>query len=61
MRTADVFIIGGGPAGMAAAVAAAGRAANVVIAEPFALGGRLLAHIEGGVGRRYGGGFTGPE
>lgn len=61
MRTADVFIIGGGPAGMAAAVAAAGRAANVVLAEPFALGGRLLTHIEGGVGRRYGGGLTGPE
>jgi sarcosine oxidase subunit alpha len=41
---ADMLIIGGGPAGLAAALAAAEAGARVVLAEQdFALGGRLLA------------------
>lgn len=62
MRTTDVFVIGGGPAGMAAAYAAGVRGCSVTLAEPFALGGRLLTHIEGGVGMRmFGKELTGPE
>ncbi len=55
MKT-DVFVIGGGAAGLAAAAKAAERGAHVVLAEPFGLGGRMLTHIECGVG-----GMTGPE
>ena len=62
MRTADVFVIGGGAAGMAAALAAGRRGAVTVLCEAFSLGGRLLTHIEGGVGKRaYGSEMTGPE
>jgi len=41
---ADVLIIGGGPAGLAAALAAAGEGARVILVEQdFGLGGRLLS------------------
>jgi len=41
---ADILIIGGGPAGLAAALEAANTGASVVLAEQdFALGGRLLS------------------
>lgn len=57
MRT-DVFVIGGGPAGLSAAAAAAAAGAGVVLAEPFSAGGRLLTHIECGAD---GSSLTGPE
>jgi sarcosine oxidase subunit alpha len=41
---ADILIIGGGPAGLAAALAASAEGARVILAEQdFALGGRLLS------------------
>jgi sarcosine oxidase subunit alpha len=41
---ADVLVIGAGPAGLAAALAASGSGARVILAEQdFALGGRLLS------------------
>ena len=62
MRTTDVFIIGGGPAGMAAAASAGASGLNVVLAEAAELGGRMLTHIEGGVGESmFGETMTGPE
>lgn len=62
MRTTDVFIIGGGPAGMAAAASAGASGLNVVLAESAQLGGRLMTHIEGGVGESmFGETMTGPE
>lgn len=57
MRT-DVFVIGGGPAGLSAATAAAEAGAGVVLAEPFSAGGRLLTHIECDASD---GSLTGPE
>ena len=55
---ADVFVIGGGPAGLSAATAAAEAGAGVVLAEPFSAGGRLLTHIECDASD---GSLTGPE
>lgn len=49
-RHADVLVVGGGPAGLAAAKAAADAGARVILAEETnALGGALLSEAEGSV------------
>ena len=59
---ADVLIIGGGPAGLAAAIAAAKEGVKVVIAERRDLGGILGQCIHNGFGLQYfGEELTGPE
>ncbi|MGD8890780.1 MAG: FAD-dependent oxidoreductase [Desulfobacterales bacterium] len=50
MKEADLVIIGGGPAGIAAAIEAAGRGVSVVIIdENRSLGGKVLSSGEGGL------------
>ncbi len=59
----DVLVIGGGPAGLSAALAAARSGARVILCEEdFRLGGRLLAEryeIDGASRARLGGGGRG--
>ena len=61
--TYDVLIIGGGPAGLAAAIAAHAGGAQVLIVEREAqLGGILKQCVHDGFGlERYGEALTGPE
>lgn len=61
--TYDVLIIGGGPAGLAAAIAAHAGGARVLIVEREAqLGGILKQCVHDGFGlERYGEALTGPE
>ena len=64
MRKCDIVIIGGGPAGMAAAVAAhdAGVTDILIIERDEALGGILRQCIHNGFGlHRFGEELTGPE
>ena len=64
MRKTDIVIIGGGPAGMAAAVAAhdAGTTNILIIERDEALGGILRQCIHNGFGlHRFGEELTGPE
>lgn len=64
MRTADLVIIGGGPAGMAAAVSAydAGVRDILILERDAALGGILQQCIHNGFGlHRFGEELTGPE
>ena len=64
MRKSDIVIIGGGPAGMAAAVAAhdAGISDILIIERDEALGGILRQCIHNGFGlHRFGEELTGPE
>ena len=64
MRKSDIVIIGGGPAGMAAAVAAhdAGVSDILIIERDEALGGILRQCIHNGFGlHRFGEELTGPE
>ena len=63
MRSVDVLIIGGGPAGLAAAIAARKNGAEVLLLEREArLGGILKQCIHDGFGLvRYGEKFSGPE
>lgn len=63
MRTADIIIIGGGPAGLAAAVSAHHEGAEVVLIEREArLGGILKQCIHDGFGLiRFGEKLSGPE
>lgn len=64
MRKSDIVIIGGGPAGMAAAVAAhdAGITDILIIERDEALGGILRQCIHNGFGlHRFGEELTGPE
>jgi len=50
MKEADLVIIGGGPAGIAAAIEAAGSGVSVVIIdENRSLGGKVLSSGEGGL------------
>ena len=62
-KTTDLFIVGGGAAGMAAATAAAARGIHVLLAdERLAPGGILTQCIHQGFGLgRYGRDMTGPE
>ena len=61
MKT-DVLVIGGGPAGLSAALSAAKEGAKVIIAERDNLGGILNQCIHSGFGLRYfGEELTGPE
>lgn len=60
--TTDVLVIGGGPAGLAAALSAAKSGAKVVIVERGSLGGILNQCIHNGFGLEYfGEELTGPE
>ena len=63
MTKFDVLVIGGGPAGMAAAVAASGKGAKVLLIErDVRLGGILNQCIHAGFGLHYfGEELTGPE
>ena len=64
MRRADIVIIGGGPAGMAAAVSAydAGARDILILERDAALGGILQQCIHNGFGlHRFGEELTGPE
>lgn len=63
MRTVDVLVIGGGPAGLAAALAAHQNGAQVLLIEREArLGGILKQCIHDGFGLvRYGEKLSGPE
>lgn len=63
MRSVDVLIIGGGPAGLAAAIAARKNGAEVLLLEREArLGGILKQCIHDGFGLvRYGEKLSGPE
>jgi len=64
MRTADVVVIGGGPAGMSAAVAAKETGAEdvIIIERDDSLGGILKQCIHNGFGlHRFGQELTGPE
>ena len=63
MKTYDVIVIGGGPAGLAAAVSACDAGASVCLIEREArLGGILKQCIHDGFGLlRYGERLTGPE
>ena len=64
MREADVVIIGGGPAGMSAAIAAhkAGIDKIIIVERDKALGGILQQCIHNGFGlHRFGEELTGPE
>ena len=42
MTVTDLTVVGGGPAGLATAIAAAGNGLSVVLVEPVALGGQLV-------------------
>ena len=63
MKRFDVLVIGGGPAGMAAAIAASDRGASVLLVErDVRLGGILNQCIHAGFGLHYfGEELTGPE
>lgn len=63
MLTVDVLVIGGGPAGLAAAIAAHQNGAQVLLIEREArLGGILKQCIHDGFGLvRYGEKLSGPE
>ena len=63
MKRFDVLVIGGGPAGMAAAIAASDRGASVLLLErDVRLGGILNQCIHAGFGLHYfGEELTGPE